>query len=504
MAYWIHENGETTGPYRAIDVLQKAEPETLVSHGQEWLKLREHPDFSHNGPRPSQPPKGQTSGESKLGSVVQANHDQTAIKGDLQQHHQSPPSSNERVYWIAENGTVTGPFSKVDTISRSKPTTLIRYEDRWVRFDQHPHFQEPNQENNCQFRTENNKLTSTTNASKEAENCWTSSSSSLSFATTTRSQKQKNSNRFKIVGVLVLLTITCMIFFGLLNSKFNRQKIVYSEAINQISFTPGYQLDDSVSQVIDEWHQWADDSLPFLGFVVDGSIGMIDIEKWQQLTRTEQKLSLTAIAIISCECLSPERFDAKIVDSKTHSLLAATSPNGLRALWTDWGYLPETAAAGAPVDFESGMTNSEKIIALKDMLHLNKSFTENSFEIEGVVERVDVIPAPEGSGMPDVRLMLIWGRAYSTKDNDNRDHSFEVSVSRMIVRLPIEIPPEVGSWYKGIHLYDSNFAFAKVSKKMYGTSLPVFYGGIQRKELDRRLELVAALESELSALNKAS
>ena len=50
MAYWIHENGKTIGPFRAIEILQKAKPETLVSHGQEWLELGEHPDFrSLNG-----------------------------------------------------------------------------------------------------------------------------------------------------------------------------------------------------------------------------------------------------------------------------------------------------------------------------------------------------------------------------------------------------------------------------------------------------------------------
>jgi len=50
MAYWIFENGETVGPLRAVEVLEHAGPETLVSHGERWIRLREHPDFGQSVP----------------------------------------------------------------------------------------------------------------------------------------------------------------------------------------------------------------------------------------------------------------------------------------------------------------------------------------------------------------------------------------------------------------------------------------------------------------------
>jgi hypothetical protein len=39
MAYWIHENGETLGPMRAIDVLRRATPSTRVCDGKVWFVL---------------------------------------------------------------------------------------------------------------------------------------------------------------------------------------------------------------------------------------------------------------------------------------------------------------------------------------------------------------------------------------------------------------------------------------------------------------------------------
>lgn len=46
MPYWIHENGETIGPFSAQDVLHRAKPETLVSNGQEWIRFDQHPRFA--------------------------------------------------------------------------------------------------------------------------------------------------------------------------------------------------------------------------------------------------------------------------------------------------------------------------------------------------------------------------------------------------------------------------------------------------------------------------
>jgi hypothetical protein len=44
MPYWIHEDGETIGPMRAIDVLRRARPTTLVSDGKEWFHLEDDLD----------------------------------------------------------------------------------------------------------------------------------------------------------------------------------------------------------------------------------------------------------------------------------------------------------------------------------------------------------------------------------------------------------------------------------------------------------------------------
>lgn len=46
MPYWIHDNGETIGPMRAIDVLRRAQPTTRVCDGQNWFWLDEGPDLS--------------------------------------------------------------------------------------------------------------------------------------------------------------------------------------------------------------------------------------------------------------------------------------------------------------------------------------------------------------------------------------------------------------------------------------------------------------------------
>lgn len=50
MPYWIHDNGETLGPMRAIDVLRRAQATTRVCDGQNWFWLEEGPDMSEQRP----------------------------------------------------------------------------------------------------------------------------------------------------------------------------------------------------------------------------------------------------------------------------------------------------------------------------------------------------------------------------------------------------------------------------------------------------------------------
>lgn len=57
MAYWIFRNGTTVGPLRAVQVLEQASPETLVSCGQKWLPLGRHPDFAQSSRAQTQAPR---------------------------------------------------------------------------------------------------------------------------------------------------------------------------------------------------------------------------------------------------------------------------------------------------------------------------------------------------------------------------------------------------------------------------------------------------------------
>ena len=60
MPYWIQENDETQGPMRAIDVLRRAHPSTMVSDGESWFRLDDgfvqgstiDPDTDHGESRP--------------------------------------------------------------------------------------------------------------------------------------------------------------------------------------------------------------------------------------------------------------------------------------------------------------------------------------------------------------------------------------------------------------------------------------------------------------------
>jgi hypothetical protein len=48
MPYWIHDNGETFGPMRAIDVLRRAQPTTRVCDGENWFYLDGGPELAES------------------------------------------------------------------------------------------------------------------------------------------------------------------------------------------------------------------------------------------------------------------------------------------------------------------------------------------------------------------------------------------------------------------------------------------------------------------------
>jgi hypothetical protein len=47
MKYWVHQNGRTIRPLDADALLDLAENDSLVSHGDRWVSLTDHPDFSY-------------------------------------------------------------------------------------------------------------------------------------------------------------------------------------------------------------------------------------------------------------------------------------------------------------------------------------------------------------------------------------------------------------------------------------------------------------------------
>jgi hypothetical protein len=57
MPYWIHENGETIGPMRAIDVLRRATPSTRVCDGEIWFRLDDEGDPNQTAARDMKPGK---------------------------------------------------------------------------------------------------------------------------------------------------------------------------------------------------------------------------------------------------------------------------------------------------------------------------------------------------------------------------------------------------------------------------------------------------------------
>ena len=134
MAYWIHENGETIGPLRAIEVLERAQPETLVSHGQQWLPLRDHPDFSTSiaaalSTNPNPLPKSGDRG-SKLEVPLREKTDSPEV------------DDSNRQYWVLWpfSFSAKGPYSH-EKVARELPVKiLVRCGENWLPKDRHPDF----------------------------------------------------------------------------------------------------------------------------------------------------------------------------------------------------------------------------------------------------------------------------------------------------------------------------------------------------------------------------
>ena len=75
MAHWIFENGQTIGPLKVSEVLDRATPSTSVSHGDRWVRLDQHPDFAAPPPPHAvPPPSAQTRYSEQLSSPANASN----------------------------------------------------------------------------------------------------------------------------------------------------------------------------------------------------------------------------------------------------------------------------------------------------------------------------------------------------------------------------------------------------------------------------------------------
>ena len=54
--YWIHQDGNSYGPYTSEQITQYAHGESLVSHNQQWIRFSNHPDFTHAQDQSPAPP----------------------------------------------------------------------------------------------------------------------------------------------------------------------------------------------------------------------------------------------------------------------------------------------------------------------------------------------------------------------------------------------------------------------------------------------------------------
>lgn len=122
MAYWIFENGDTIGPFRAVEVLEHASPRTLIKDGDGWVRLDQHRDFSMldfdgSSMPPINPPLELTE------------------------------KKNNTVYWIHENGQSIGPLNIQEVLRIAAPDSLVSFGQGWRSLREHPDFgHEPSSE----------------------------------------------------------------------------------------------------------------------------------------------------------------------------------------------------------------------------------------------------------------------------------------------------------------------------------------------------------------------
>lgn len=552
MAYWIHENGETIGPLKAIEILERAQPETLVSHGQEWVRLSHHPDFTYvANARPSEPPS-----EPKAIATLS----EQELMPDDKKKTTASIGNPETQFWIQENSETTGPFSGAEICCVAGTGTLVSHGQQWVRFELHPAFQPSpvmypvpqKQQHPTENEADDNRPSILRDASIVKSqtyegDVWVamveSEGQSADLGTCSRSSEGRNGQRdsvsdqdsgliriigdqvastsdgikpVAILGIAFLLTVivvgaatyvnhsaetkekgaTAYVNHGVeteqeseigkairradahWNAGRHEEAISgYQELIGDkktqyrrddakrmlerviefhvelsneeeipeyvlIAINSGVDLQFSSPQVQKtyddlrnsaEAHRrkteaqketqrnavWAfSEPIDFIlsesasrsfssvqglvngsrdelreidrGMVsLDGYVARVRRQGWQATERWSQREMLEAIARVNCQCIDPDKWKAEIRDADTGALLAAISPNGLRALWTPEGRLPARVSALDSVDTSSPMSRGEQIRALKNAMDLIGGFFDGHHLVHGTVVQGD-------------------------------------------------------------------------------------------------------------------
>lgn len=115
MAYWIFENGQPVGPLTALEVIQRARTDTLVSHGRTWVRMDRHPDFGAIDRGSSNPPATSSQPSGSIGP-------------------------GGRCYWIYLEGRSIGPLDGQAVLQRARPETPVSFNRQWIALHRHPDF----------------------------------------------------------------------------------------------------------------------------------------------------------------------------------------------------------------------------------------------------------------------------------------------------------------------------------------------------------------------------
>ena len=371
MAYWIHENGETLGPFRGNEVLDRAKPETLISHGEQWLRFEEHPDFTHLVQLVSQ-----QASPSRSGSDV---HEQAVEAVELDARLDSADAGETNLYWtwVRGSGPPTGPHTHQEVTRAAGNGLLVRDGERWVNFSDHPDFREVEQSNRRTHKWLRTVIIVAvlgaagmvfflgTRASDDSETDY--GQSVVSPTPTALDSHEKTVTEEKVSAI---------------ETESREVTWAYSEAFDIASLEPNL-----VSILYgDDWGgvEASKERLSTIvlgGTIVggtariDGSTAWVDRQKWLGLERGGQKNMLLNLAIASCGCLDAENWSAEY-RLTSGELLASVSPNGLRALWTPEGMRPEEVTASDAVDISSPMTKDERLDSLNRLLKLSSNYPQ--------------------------------------------------------------------------------------------------------------------------------